>query len=51
MPLMIVNISSGNVLEQAITLANSDPDFCRHITSLGHNELKLTYTLLQRAIL
>ena len=27
------------VRQQAITWANIDPGFCRHMTSLGHNEL------------
>ena len=26
-------------MQQAITWANVDPDLCRHIVSLGHNEL------------
>ena len=26
---------------QAITWANANPDLCRHILSLGHNELTL----------
>ena len=26
------------VVVQAITWANVDPDLCRHIVSLGHNE-------------
>ena len=42
-----VNIGSGNGLvpsgnncqQQAITWANVDPDLCRHMVSLGHNEL------------
>ena len=26
-------------MQQAITWANVDPDLCRHMASLGHNEL------------
>ena len=29
----------GAVRQQAITWANVDPDLCRHMASLGHNEL------------
>ena len=29
----------GAVGQQAITWANVDPDLCRHMVSLGHNEL------------
>ena len=29
----------GAVRQQAITRANVDPDLCRHMTSLSHNEL------------
>ena len=29
----------GAVRQQAITWANVDPDLCRHVVSLGHNEL------------
>ena len=29
----------GAVTQQAITLANVDPDLCRHMASLSHNEL------------
>ena len=42
--LMIINVGSSNDLigalrQQAIILANVDPDICRHMVSLGHNEL------------
>ena len=43
--LLQVNNGSGNGLvpsgnkAEAITWANVDPDLCRHIASLGHNEL------------
>ena len=30
----------GAVKQQAITWDNVDPDLCRHMVSLGHNELK-----------
>ena len=41
MGLYWVNIDSGNaVKQQAITWANVDSDMYRHMTSLGHNELK-----------
>ena len=30
----------GAVRQQAITWANVDPDLCRHMMSLGHNELR-----------
>ena len=30
----------GAVKQQAIIWANVDPDLCRHITLLGHNESK-----------
>ena len=29
----------GAIRQQAITWANVDPDLCRHVVSLGHNEL------------
>ena len=29
----------GAVGQQAITWTNIDPDLCRHMASLGHNEL------------
>ena len=29
----------GAVRQQAITWANVDPNLCRHMASLGHNEL------------
>ena len=29
----------GAVRQQAITWANVDPDLCRHMVSVGHNEL------------
>ena len=40
-----VNIGSGNIGlvpsgNKAITWANVDPDLCRHIASLGLNELR-----------
>ena len=40
-----VNIGSsdglaGAVRQEAITWVNVDPDFCGHMVSLGHNELK-----------
>ena len=28
-------------MQQAITWANVDPDLCRHMVSLGHNDLRL----------
>ena len=28
--------------QQAITWANVDPDLCRHMVSIGHNELNTT---------
>ena len=31
----------GAIRQQAITWANVDPDVCRHLASLGHNELTL----------
>ena len=30
----------GAIRQQAITCANVDPDLCRHMVSLGHNELR-----------
>ena len=30
----------GAVRQQAITWANVDPDLCRHMVSLDHNELR-----------
>ena len=27
------------MMEQAIAWANADPDLCRHMAPLGHNEL------------
>ena len=32
---------------QAIAWADADTDICRHKTSLGHNELKVTFTALE----
>ena len=29
----------GAIRQQAITWANIDPNLCRHVMSLGHNEL------------
>ena len=37
-----VNIGSAAWQHQAITYANADPDLCRHMTSLGHNEFNAT---------
>ena len=37
----------GAVRQQAITWANVDPDFCRHMASLGHNELNDIIWLIQ----
>ena len=33
----------GAVRQQAITWANVDPDLCRHMVSLGHNELTVIF--------
>ena len=40
---MPLDLTSVQVMawQQAITWADVDPDFCRHMVSLGHNELKL----------
>ena len=38
MPLDIIDDKS-TLLQQAITWSYVDPDLCRHILSLGHNEL------------
>ena len=53
MPLMSLIISQhwfrqwlGAVRQQAITLANVDPDPCRHMTSLGHNQLIIKHSEL-----
>ena len=35
----MINQRLGAVTQQAITWANVDLDLCRHIPSLGHNEL------------
>ena len=45
-----VNIFSGNIRlgalrQQAITWANVDPDLCRHMASLVHNELKSSHCI------
>ena len=32
-------------MQQAITWANVDPYLCRHLASLGHNELNDTKTM------
>ena len=32
--------TNGATRQQAIAWADVDPDLCRHMTSLGHNELK-----------
>ena len=39
----------GAVLHQAITWAQVDPDLCRHMASLSHNELKNDSHLLSMA--
>ena len=31
-------------MQQAITWANVDPDLCRHLASLGHNELSHAFS-------
>ena len=36
----LVQVMLGAIRQQAITWANVDPDLCRHVASLGHNELK-----------
>ena len=41
-------VQFGAVRQQAITWANVDPDPCRHMASLGHNELKIISPHLQR---
>ena len=33
----------GAVRQQAITWANVEPDLCRHMASLGHNELNKSF--------
>ena len=35
----LVQVWLGAVRQQAITWAIVDPDLCRHMASLGHNEL------------
>ena len=35
----LVQVMACGVKQQAITWANVDPDLCRHMASLGHNEL------------
>ena len=37
----LVQVMACAVRQQAITWANVDPDICRHMASLGHNELKM----------
>ena len=37
----LVQVMAGAVRHQTITWANVDPDLCRHMASLGHNELIL----------
>ena len=45
-PLLVSGFwSAGDWTEQAITWANVDPDLCRHMASLGHNELT---TMIER---
>ena len=36
----LVQVMTGAIRQQAITRASVDPDLCRHMASLGHNELK-----------
>ena len=36
----LVQVMAWAVRQQAITWANNDPDLCRHVVSLGHNELR-----------
>ena len=38
----LVQVMACAVWQQAITWANVDPDLCRHMALLGHNELKIT---------
>ena len=35
----LVQVMAGAVRQQSITWANVDPDLCRHMVSLGQNEL------------
>ena len=43
MPLDFTDDLSTLVQVMAITWANVDPDLCRHMVSLGHNELITVY--------
>ena len=36
---ILVQVMLGAIRQQAITWANVDPDLCRHMASLGLNEL------------
>ena len=37
----MVQVMVGAVRQQAISWANVDPDICRHIASLGYDELNM----------
>ena len=39
----------GGIMQQAVNLANFDPDLCRHMASWGHSDLTewpLRYTII-----
>ena len=38
----LFQVMAGAVRQQAITWDNVDPDLCRHMVSLGHNELRMS---------
>ena len=45
-----VNIGSGNgLVPSAITWANVDPDLCRHMAALGHNDLKINAECIDKS--
>ena len=42
-----VQVMAGHIRQQAINLANIDPDLCRHMIALGHNVLTEIYFITQ----
>ena len=43
MDLQFYFILNTEIWQQAITWANVDPDLCRHMASLGQNELRYLF--------
>ena len=46
----LVQLTFGALSHQAITWTNVDPDLCRNMTSLGHNELTIFFMIASLAL-